>query len=86
MYVATNSRLSGDGLPSGVGYQASQDAFDQFSYADPFPLEETVHVDLQLQSQTGVDNYHVGFDIHLTFNANGVPTATTNKFIDRCNG
>ena len=85
-YSDISSNYSGAGALSGVSYQGSRDVFFDFSSQAPFPFVFTFANDLLLQSATGVDNFKLRLHMHITINADGVPTASVDDFTTTCNG
>jgi hypothetical protein len=81
-----SEKLSGQGLVSGDFYQAS-DSFDHSFYAGaPFPTTDTMVHQLVLASRSGTDNLLMGYTVHTTVSAQGVPTATVDNIRMQCTG
>ena len=85
-YVSINSRYSGTGVPSLLGYQGSDDILDDFTMGATSAFVQTTFIDQDLQTQTGVDNYHLRLHIKITLNSNGLPTAEVLDYGTTCNG
>jgi hypothetical protein len=85
-YLSSNARYSGTGAPSLVNYQGSIDDMLEFTIGSGSATTETVHQDMTLNSQTGADNYHMSFKLHVTFRPDGTPTAEVSDVETRCNG
>jgi hypothetical protein len=85
-YTALNSRYSGTGVPSLLSYQGSDDILDDFTFGSTSAFVQTTFVDQDLQTQTGVDNYHLRLHLKITINSNGLPTAEVLDFSTTCNG
>lgn len=85
-YIDFTSSYSGTGAPSLVNYQGSTRTLNDFTTNDPYPIIYTIYQDVQLQSQTSIDNYTLSIHVKFTINANGVVTASIEDFTDRCGG
>jgi hypothetical protein len=81
-----NSQLSGVSITTGTKYVNSENQEDEWYARPPFPAVHTHTYDFLLVSQSGTDNYVVHMTMHETVNANGVPTATVDKFSMDCQG
>jgi hypothetical protein len=81
-----NSQLSGASILTGLKYTNSTTNDEEWYARPPFPAVHTHTYDFELVSQTGFDNYVVHMTMHETVNANGVPTATVDKFSMDCKG
>jgi hypothetical protein len=86
IYSDFTSSYSGVGEPSGVTYNGSTRTLDDFTTNAPYPIVYHSYQDLQLKSQTNVDNYTLKINFKITINANGIPTATIDDFSSTCNG
>lgn len=85
-YTDLTGQYSGTGAPSLVNYNAYTRQFDEFSTQDPFPIEETMISTYDVNSQTGIDNYSVTVETHVTINANSQPTADVQFIRSACKG
>jgi hypothetical protein len=81
-----NSQLSGASILTGLKYTNSTTQDDEWFARPPFPAIHTHTYDFELVSQTGFDNYVLHMTMHETVTANGVPTATVDKFSMDCKG
>ncbi len=81
-----NSQLSGVSITTGTKYVNSEDQDDEWYARPPFPTVHTHTYDFLLLSQSNTPNYVVHMTMHETVNANGVPTATVDKFSMDCQG
>jgi hypothetical protein len=81
-----DDKLSGQGFTSGERYQAS-DTWDHSFYAGaPFPANDTIVHTVVLLSAGGSDNLVMGYRLHTTVNALGVPTAAVEDITLKCAG
>jgi hypothetical protein len=81
-----NSELSGASITTGTKYVNSENQDDEWYARPPFPAVHTHTYDFLLVSQSGTDDYVLHMTMHETVNANGVPTATVDKFSMDCKG
>jgi hypothetical protein len=81
-----NSNLSGVSIVTGIKYVNSTTNDEEWYARPPFPAVHTHTYDFELVSQTGFDNYVLHMTMHETVTANGVPTATVDKFSMDCKG
>ena len=81
-----NSQLSGASILTGLKYTNSEHQEDEWFARPPFPVVHSHTYNFELVSQTGFDNYVLHMTMHETVNANGVPTATVDKFSMDCKG
>jgi hypothetical protein len=81
-----SEKLSGQAFMSGDTYQGS-DSYDHSFYARaPFPTADTMVHSLLLVSRSGTDNLVMGYTIHTTVSAQGVPTAQVTDIRLQCTG
>jgi hypothetical protein len=81
-----NSQLSGVSITIGTKYVNSEDKNDEWYARPPFPTVHTHTYDFLLVSQSNTPNYVLHMTMHETVNANGVPTATVDRFSMDCQG
>jgi hypothetical protein len=81
-----NSQLSGLSITTGTKYVNSENKDDEWYARPPFPAIHTHTYDFLLLSQSNTPNYVLHMTMHETVNANGVPTATVDKFSMDCQG
>jgi len=81
-----NSQLSGVSITTGTKYVNSETKDDEWYARPPFPAVHTHTYDFLLVSQSGTPNYVLHMTMHETVNAQGVPTATVDKFSMDCQG
>jgi hypothetical protein len=81
-----NSQLSGVSITTGTKYVNSENKDDEWYARPPFPAVHTHTYDFLLLSQSNTPNYVLHMTMHETVNANGVPTATVDKFSMDCQG
>jgi hypothetical protein len=81
-----NSQLSGVSITTGTKYVNSENKDDEWYARPPFPVIHTHTYDFLLLSQSNTPNYVLHMTMHETVNANGVPTATVDKFSMDCQG
>jgi hypothetical protein len=81
-----NSQLSGVSITSGTKYVNSENKDDEWYARPPFPAVHTHTYDFLLLSQSNTPNYVLHVTMHETVTANGVPTATVDKFSMDCQG
>jgi hypothetical protein len=81
-----NSLLSGASITTGTKYVNSENQEDEWYARPPFPTIHTHTYDFLLVSQSNTPNYVVHMTMHETVNAQGVPTATVDKFSMSCQG
>ena len=88
------TRLTGTGTgESGATYRFRQTLFEQYNFPesqgtspqDPL-FEATTVQQTRFLAQGAIDNTLVELVVHVTFNANGEPTATVEQFNFRCTG
>ena len=79
-----NSQLSGVSITTGTKYVNSENQEDEWYARPPFPTVHTHTYDFVLVSQSNTPNYVFHMTMHETVNAQGVPTATVNKFSMDC--
>ena len=84
--LLVSERLQGRSLTTSESYVAS-DVYDHSFYAGgPFPVTDTTTHSVELVSRGDSPNLIMGYTLHTTVTANGVPTATiTNVRLD-CQG
>ena len=85
-YIDFTSNYSGTGLPSGVNYQATTHQLEEFSTRDPYPIVYRFYVDEHLLSATGVNNYDMTTQYHVTINNDGTVTAVVDNTDSKCTG
>jgi hypothetical protein len=81
-----NSQLSGVSITTGTKYVNSENQEDEWYARPPFPTVHTHTYDFLLLSQSNTPNYVLHMTMHETVDANGVPTATVDKFSMDCQG
>jgi hypothetical protein len=81
-----NSQLSGVSITTGTKYVNSENQEEEWYARKPFPAVHTHTYDFLLVSQSNTDNYVLHMTMHETVNAQGVPTATVDKFSMDCQG
>jgi hypothetical protein len=81
-----NSQLKGNSITTDTKYVNSENNEDEWYARPPFPAVHTHTYDFLLVSQSGTDDYVLHMTMHETVNANGVPTATVDKFSMDCKG
>lgn len=86
IYLDVTTNYAGTGAPSLLNYQGGTRTLKNLSIQGDAPFVLTLYQDIQLQSQTGADNFLESVAIHITVNANGVPTADVERQSERCNG
>lgn len=86
MKMHLNSQLSGVSITTGTRYVNSENNEDEWYARAPFPAIHTNTYDFLLISRSGTDNYVLHMTMHETVNANGVPTATVDRFSMDCKG
>ena len=85
-YGDYTGQYSGVAAPSLVNYNGYTRNFEDFSTMDPFPIVDQFITSLDLNSATGVDNFHVTIHLKVTVNANGETTVDYNEIDSSCNG
>jgi hypothetical protein len=78
--------LEGTGLTTGTKYVGRFSDTFTFNVKPPFPSELTAVGTFTLNSLGQAPNFLVHSTIHLTVNANGVPTAEFAHFNSECTG
>jgi hypothetical protein len=73
-------------ITTGTKYLNSENQEDEWYARPPFPTIHTHTYDFLLVSQSNTPNYVVHMTMHETVNAQGVPTATVDKFSMSCQG
>jgi len=81
-----NSELRGVSITSGTSYTNSEDKEDTWYARASFPAVHTQTYDFLLVSQSSTPNYVLHMTMHETVTANGVPTATVDKYSMDCTG
>ena len=81
-----NSQLSGASITTGTKYVNSENQEDEWYARPPFPTIHTHTYDFLLVSQSNTPNYVLHMTMHETVNAQGVPTATVDRFSVDCQG
>jgi hypothetical protein len=81
-----NSQLSGVSITTGTKYVNSENQEDEWYARPPFPTIHTHTYDFLLVSQSNTRNYVLHMIMHETVNAQGVPTATVDRFSMDCQG
>ena len=81
-----NSQLKGTSITTGTKYVNSENKDDEWYARPPFPAVHTQTYDFRFLSQSDTPNYVLRMTMHETVNANGVPTATVDKFSMDCKG
>jgi hypothetical protein len=81
-----NSELSGVSITTGTKYVNSETQDDAWYARPPFPAVHTHTYEFLLVSQSGTQNYVLHMTMHETVDANGVPTATVDRFKMDCQG
>jgi hypothetical protein len=81
-----NSQLSGVSITTGTKYVNSENRSDDWYARPPFPVVHTQTYDFLLISNNGTPDYVLHMTMHETVTANGVPTATVDKFWMDCKG
>jgi hypothetical protein len=81
-----NSQLSGTSITTGTRYVNSENQDDEWYARPPFPTVHTHTYDFLLLSQSSTPNYVLHMTMHETLTANGVPTATVDRFSMDCQG
>jgi hypothetical protein len=81
-----NSQLSGTSITTGTKYVNSESQDDEWYARPPYPAVHTHTYDFLLLSQSGVNNYVLHMTMHETVTANGMATATVDKFWMDCKG
>lgn len=81
-----NEKASGASLTTAERYRLS-DTYDHSFYArPPFPSTDTQTHSVELVSQGGSPNLIMGYTLHTTVNAGGVPTASVDNTRLECAG
>jgi hypothetical protein len=81
-----NSQLSGASITTGTKYVNSENKEDEWYARPPYPAIHTQTYDFLLVSQSNTPNYVLHMTMHETVNAQGVPTATVDRFSMDCQG
>jgi hypothetical protein len=81
-----DSQLSGASITTGTKYVNSENKEDEWYARPPFPAIHTQTYDFLLVSQSNTPNYVLHMTMHETVNAQGVPTATIDRFSEDCQG
>lgn len=85
--INSNEAFSGQGLVSGTTYRGTNMHEYSFYAGAPFPVVNTNDMSTSLISQGGsTQNYQFSYDIHVTINSNGVPTASVDNLRMKCTG
>ena len=81
-----NTQLSGASITTGTKYVNSENKENEWYARPPFPAIHTQTYDFLLVSQSNTPNYVLHMTMHETVNAQGVPTATVDRFSMDCQG
>jgi hypothetical protein len=81
-----DEKAKGISLTTGISYQGS-DTYDHSFYAGaPFPANDTQTHSVELVSRATTNNLIMGYVLHTTVNAGGIPTATVDNVRLDCKG
>jgi hypothetical protein len=81
-----DEKADGASLTTGVRYLLSDTYGHSFYAGSPFPTVDTMTHSVELVSQAATPNLIMGYTLHTTVTAGGVPTATVDNIRFNCAG
>jgi hypothetical protein len=81
-----DEKARGISFLTNLSYQGSDTYTHSFYAGAPFPVTDTMTHSILLTSRGAAQNLLMGYDLHTTVNATGIPTATVDNVRLSCTG